>query len=794
MRCMFDSQANDGLKIIEEIPDISPCMLEGRNGIGKTVAVQLLELVSGTIPEDFRAHPNLWSALRERLHDTAVIIDHLRNNQKIYFKFLPETWPESLPDAVGDWLGEAAIDDRPATVNECASLISVIRIAGDEDLEEMLKRRVRTLSSYIGSAARTVRARGTAIEAELRELCVELEKADPDEIIRDSESLTQMESAVINAKAQARDADQRLTHLLRALETKRTLDAAGQSEASLLARRDDLVAKVKKLTEELQDTEIKAEAADQILVARGGVEKQLADAERLLRYRQARLSNLEREANTIARRLAVNADIPTVRQQISDCDIQLERLRTMHRQLDRVSVVRDLIGEISGPLQSVESNVGDLTLVRLDDNSLTVSQTLAGVTSRGRELEEEPQPAQLRELASEIERIVTHRQKLVSLAEKLASFDRHADLAEQAAREAKQASVLAAKASVDAQSLREANMAVGAAQGGLTKAHSELAQVLQQIGMAGLASRQDAEADLAKALSELGLTETELASAEGTARSALASADSRLGELNDSVTAMRRRLTVRQTDVNRVIDRLISSDKYRWIFELSSTLAASLKVPENRLSTFRSLRATLLRVSESVYEAADYLTGLVGIAETFFSEKSHIEGPRELEQKLRPAFERVLGQRLRETLNRESIRNALFDGAEVVGIDTTSRQLTLRDEQGIEAQRPMEAFSSGERAFAFTQARIADLEPSERPNRLLVLDEFGAFVAADRTSDLAVFLAHEVDRVADQVVVILPLHVNYEAEIKDTRGDLRNRYEDRLSQIMNRGYCAVSLI
>src|SRR6266702_1905516 len=39
-----------GLRLIEEIPDQRLCRLEGRNGIGKTMAVRLLELVTGGQP------------------------------------------------------------------------------------------------------------------------------------------------------------------------------------------------------------------------------------------------------------------------------------------------------------------------------------------------------------------------------------------------------------------------------------------------------------------------------------------------------------------------------------------------------------------------------------------------------------------------------------------------------------------------------------------------------------------------------------------------------------------------
>lgn len=108
--------------------------------------------------------------------------------------------------------------------------------------------------------------------------------------------------------------------------------------------------------------------------------------------------------------------------------------------------------------------------------------------------------------------------------------------------------------------------------------------------------------------------------------------------------------------------------------------------------------------------------------------------------------------------------------------------------------RALASYSTGEQAFAFTQARIADIEPSAKPNRLLFLDEFGAFVSADRMPDLAAFLSSGiVKQVAEQVIVVLPLQVDYEAELEDTRGSLRAKYEERSRQIKQRGYSAVEL-
>ena len=151
----------------------------------------------------------------------------------------------------------------------------------------------------------------------------------------------------------------------------------------------------------------------------------------------------------------------------------------------------------------------------------------------------------------------------------------------------------------------------------------------------------------------------------------------------------------------------------------------------------------------------------------------------------------ALGNDFRERLDNPAIRKALFGGNELRRLDLRTRTLVWHDDSGV-VQRPLEAFSTGEQAFAFTQARILGLEelPADQ-DRLLVLDEFGAFVAADRLAELASFLAaDDVQKRASQVLVILPLQANYEAERDETTGWLRDRYDDRLRQLNESGYIA----
>ena len=76
----IDAETRGGLRVIPTIPNIERCWLEGRNGIGKTVAVRLLELVAGKQP--FRSDGDAWAALKENLGPTTVVISEFPRQRR----------------------------------------------------------------------------------------------------------------------------------------------------------------------------------------------------------------------------------------------------------------------------------------------------------------------------------------------------------------------------------------------------------------------------------------------------------------------------------------------------------------------------------------------------------------------------------------------------------------------------------------------------------------------------------------------------------------------------------------
>jgi hypothetical protein len=230
--------------------------------------------------------------------------------------------------------------------------------------------------------------------------------------------------------------------------------------------------------------------------------------------------------------------------------------------------------------------------------------------------------------------------------------------------------------------------------------------------------------------------------------------------------------------VDAAVSALRSEERFAWLRDVLPAGSG------DSLSEFTRLRTGVVELLDALEDTRD-LVQVVGQLAGGALEPQ----PMVTDLELKEAVRAVLADELRRGLDSPQIRKWLFGGARVESINLAERELVLARNGASGAPRAFDTFSTGEQAFAFTQARILELEPSERPNRLLVLDEFGAFVAADRMPDLAEFLrSADVAPIADQVLVILPLQIDYEAELENTTGALHKRYESQVQQLRDRDY------
>src|SRR4051794_22078060 len=109
MHFTIDAKCRRGLRVIGDVPNISLCRIEGYNGIGKTSAIRLLQLCSGSQP--FSDATPAWRTFRTQLVHAQISIRDLNGAHQIEWDIEPANWPE-IPEILGDRIGAVKIDGR----------------------------------------------------------------------------------------------------------------------------------------------------------------------------------------------------------------------------------------------------------------------------------------------------------------------------------------------------------------------------------------------------------------------------------------------------------------------------------------------------------------------------------------------------------------------------------------------------------------------------------------------------------------------------------------------------------
>jgi hypothetical protein len=126
----------------------------------------------------------------------------------------------------------------------------------------------------------------------------------------------------------------------------------------------------------------------------------------------------------------------------------------------------------------------------------------------------------------------------------------------------------------------------------------------------------------------------------------------------------------------------------------------------------------------------------------------------------------------------------LGEGASDVSVDLRERQVSWTV-GGRHRTQSLEAFSSGEQAFGFLKARLELTSPDTRAahNRLVALDEFGAFISGERQRDLRKWLSQwSAAEPTLQLLLILPAR-DFQDLAERAVGEERDRY-GQLAQLM----------
>lgn len=755
------------------------------------MAVNLLQLAAGTQPfEDAR----LWKSLRERLGHTQIRISEMAAAKSLTFEFTPENWPDSPADLMSDQLGTAKLNGKDVPVATASELLSVVRIAGNEDISKTLITRVQTIRTCLLVTRERVSSARMLVAESMDGVVAEVERADPTVLASEQARLKEIEEELKRVLGRATASREREALLHKAYEAKARIDALADPGNELVVGREklrderSLLIKQRDVAEQLVDEMVEE------LSKRGDPQGAHVAAQRVLRHRQKRLAKLNDEfAKLAADSDLVDPDRDAIKEEFKKLGQERESLERARDEFGHTDSIRELLDEMAPPLEEaarVETVSGQI-LLEGGKVRLTVAEVSKLVSDRTEALAAIQKPGELQSIESKLAAIAIRIGLLHECIAKLDEIDKQIESVSVAQKEEAEAEQAAKQQGEVDEKYRGANQQLGGLQEQIDALTTKLADVSRRLGSLGNVSVEDATNTLQATLAAMMASEAELDGLQTSIPQATRELDDSVERLKKEAALVRRSIKAQEREIEAAAEVLFSHPDLAWLREAIGLERPARSIGSDRevIEDFAAARDALLGAQAKLDGVVELIDNLLGIASTL---DLNDDGDR-LDQRFRKEFVQAIGLHLRDALGTKSIRHALFDDAELTNVDPIAREITLATQNG-PVVRPLAGFSTGEQAFAYTQARILDLPPSEKPNRLLFLDEFGAFVAADRLPALAEFLGgDEVHKLVDQVVVILPLHVDYEMEVAETTGELRKRYEQRLEQITESGYCAVEL-
>lgn len=758
-----------------EIPVLGE--LQGRNGIGKSLTIKLVQLLTGDQP--WTGEDEAWQTLRERLGPTSVTVSGLAGETTIEWDLVPAAWPTRPPADIGALCApaeggsgmEMRINGTAADLDDVRHVLRVHRLVGDETLEDSVRARIDNMARRAQNETAAVRSASDGVRAVLAEAIGALEPLSG-RVVRSltkrRDDLQKQHERLVDDASKAKKRAARLLSLetrSRALEQLKEVEA-DKAAGELRAELERIGAHLKALRQE-RDQSFDAAVADVQL------RQQIQDARTEVERVEALLQRAQDDARKQAASAGLTADMKDLDSEA--VTVAHDSLVTEIRRLRETQVAQDAVPLVRQAAGSVKR-----TLSRVDPQSLLHHPfaVLKGEEVTGRELADgidleltrltqtarDPTGEQLdREIAAATQRLAA----IVELQRALARQRRHTS-----ALSNRRAELLKLSGSADVDS-SEHYVDLQRRIDELEDKRRELQgdHFRYEILLEELAPGEDLEraaARLARDLLAAGVVVTEdLAETRAAVEAALRELDYEIRQTEAALDETKRDLT------SAVERRHLSGETLRHtalvaaMHDDGSALEADVTETEAE-ELLRAVERVMDGMSRLVLEA-DGVTGAFG----------QIHKPRD-GQADRSRVDRVRTAAETEivaALNQPVLRQELFAAGAVEGYDHLRKVVTFRPEDAPAAvTRSLSAFSSGERVFAYTQMRLRAIPETELPceNRVVVLDEFGAFLESRRIRALERLVEDELlGRGIDRVLFILPLTTN--AKVNDKGFSLVDR-------------------
>lgn len=788
------------LKVIEELPNAKLAMLEGLNGIGKTLAVRLLEICTGTMP--YKRESAAWQSLCTGIGSLEVEITGLRGAKSVVWQAQTAEWldrDETRPTT--NWFSSITIDGEHATLDSVRRLIVVHRLAGDEGITDIF---ATVADSYASALSRWRTKHTDPAEGPLATLERAVDEArsavadhSPADLPRLQDDIAETLEILEQRRAEATQLQRRRVVLEEALTVSRRLKAMRQSAPELTQALKDIDAQIRSARSDKEAADHDVERLAGLQARSESLRKELSLAQQTLARNRSKLASTLRVASARATELEVDPTSDSANKLIGLLEQELTTLHAEHAELDASPAMSDLLRSLIMRLRNArDRGLGDQ--LALDDPetslTLTVSRTQAGIRKRLDDLVGQPPPPGTADLVYRIEQTTEGLRQARSLRSALQEVSRYQRLVNKNEERVDKA-LRDGAGGAAARRLEEASNRRRECDQVLLDLASNRAAIAQRLGVwSDSASEQALTVQLQARLEEAATTEHDLEADLETTRASAAVAEQRVADSRTHLTSLERERAAKQSEIKRTFERLATDNELNWMrsslglndlqpYDDAASLLPALETSRSTIAAvgerLGSHRVQIAAIERALEEVAHAIRGRTGGATEYVNE-----------------MQTWLAKEITDWFNDPLVRNELLpDSTQDATVDLTTKQVIWR-EGATQFARPIDAFSSGEQAFAYTKARLALLDRNTQSvaNRLIVLDEFGAFIAHDRFTGLLNILKRRAEeRSNDQVLVILPLSSDYSQLARSAFGDQAKLLTALAHQVAQRRYAVRTL-
>ena len=791
------------LKVIGSLPDANLAILEGYNGIGKTLAIRILQLCTGTMP--YAMGSPAWESLCEGLNKITVKISNIQGAKSIVWEADSADWKAGdEPNPRDGWFKSIKIDGKKASLDDVRRLIKVIRLAGDEDLTDTFAHQIE---AHAATLQRWTAKHANPEQGPLKQLEDLAGIADDllsdTQIAKFSELQSKAGKAKQNVEKKRKAAEQlrtRRSQINDALELRRRIRYIRTKAPEVQSEIDEVDKRIaeKELEQETAEKEFARLAAE---VGRTEpLRKELKNAERILKRNLVKLNNAWNQAAGIAVELEIETEGTAATRLLNELIAREGLLKQQQQEQDKAPKMIQLLEAVSSELGEAESKgFGDQVAVDHADSGvqLSVSQTRTGMVTRRTHLQQEPPPPDALDISEKLDAIRERKSQVERLLETLGDVNRFKRLVNKNQERIRKALEKGAGQEA-AEALKSAADRRFQCDQALQKLADRRAELAQQLGRSTSATSELAlSGQLHNVLVSLGLAEERIELESQVIEKRLRLADDEHAVARIEENECRMQLAQTKTRTRDTVARLESEEDLRWVREaltdehykfsgddeqLHQVVVRAHHLAHAVLDRLGTHRDQLSAIQRALQGTARLLRGQTADAQVYVEEVMA-----------------WLALSFSDWFNDSRVRGELLKNADEdqkVMVDLETRRVTW-NENGSKRSRPLEAFSSGEQAFAYTRAQLAVLDDENKTaqNRLFVLDEFGAFISHHLLQGMLDYLREwTAERQNDRVLLVLPISRDYSQMDTSAIGEKVEQYASFAKQVEDHGYMTRTIV